>query len=118
MYALQASMAHAAEVAAGMPFVLKLTLQSYSALLQTMEVALKDSAGFVTSGQSHASLYIVASLAHCFYSRTAHQPFTHHHVHAHDPIHCESILGVLGACATLWRGVSEICCIVKSTCVA
>ena len=61
-------MVHAAEVAAGMPFVLKLTLQSYSALLQTLEVALKDSAGFVTSGQSHACLHNVArliALAHC-----------------------------------------------------
>ena len=47
-------MVHAAEVTAGMPFVLKLTLQSYSPLLQTLEVALKDSTGFVTSGQSHA----------------------------------------------------------------
>ena len=51
---MQASMVHAAEVAAGMPFVLQLTLQSYAAVLQTLEVAVKDSSGFVTSGQSHA----------------------------------------------------------------
>ena len=44
-------MLHAAEVAAGAPFVVKLTLQSFSAQLQTLEVALKDSAGFVTSGE-------------------------------------------------------------------
>ena len=58
MFGVQASMVHAAEVAAGMPFVLKLTLQSYSALLQTLEVALKDSTGFVTSGQSHACMHL------------------------------------------------------------
>lgn len=45
-------MVHAAEVAAGMPFMVKLTLQSHSALLQTLEVILKDSTGFVTSGQN------------------------------------------------------------------
>lgn len=55
-------MVHAAEVTAGMAFVLKLTLQSYSALLQTLEVALKDSTGFVTSGQSHACVHCHVSL--------------------------------------------------------
>ena len=64
MIALQASMVHAAEVAAGMPFVLKLTLQSYSGLLQTLEVALKDSSGFVTSGQSNAHAFL-SCMTHC-----------------------------------------------------
>ena len=55
---VQASMVHAAEVAAGAPFVVKLTLQSFTAQLQALEVALKDSAGFVASGKSpgHNSL--------------------------------------------------------------
>lgn len=57
-------MTHAADVAAGMPFVLKLTLQSYSALLHTLEVALKDSTGFVTSGQSHACTCIYSGMTH------------------------------------------------------
>ena len=51
-------MVHAAEVTAGVPFLVKLTLQSHSALLQTLEVVLKDSTGFVTSGQP--PLYISA----------------------------------------------------------
>ena len=56
MSALQASLVHAAGVTAGMPFVLKLTLQSHSPLLQTLEVVLKDSTGFVISGESQWNL--------------------------------------------------------------
>ncbi|DBA90115.1 TPA: hypothetical protein ACH3X1_003431 [Trebouxia sp. C0004] len=48
---LQASMLHATEVTAGSPFVLKVTLRSHAPLLETLDVALKDSTGFVTSGQ-------------------------------------------------------------------
>lgn len=48
---VQASLVHAAQANAGSPFILKLTLQSHSPLLQTLDVVLKDSTGFVTSGQ-------------------------------------------------------------------
>ena len=51
VFDLQASMLHATEVTAGSPFVLKVTLQSHSPLLQSLDVVLKDSTGFVTSGQ-------------------------------------------------------------------
>jgi len=54
---MQASMVHAAEATAGAPFVLKLTLQSHAPLLQTLDVALKDSTGFVTSGQHDCCCY-------------------------------------------------------------
>ena len=50
-FAVQATLIYAAEVTAGVPFVLKLALQSHAPLLQTFDVALKDSTGFVTSGQ-------------------------------------------------------------------
>ncbi len=51
MFNVQASMLHTTEVTAGSPFVLKVTLQSHAPLLQTLDVVLKDSTGFVTSGQ-------------------------------------------------------------------
>ncbi|KAL0042524.1 hypothetical protein WJX79_002345 [Trebouxia sp. C0005] len=56
---LQASMLHATEVTAGSPFVLKVTLQSHAPLLQSLDVALKDSTGFVTSGPRNASVAVL-----------------------------------------------------------
>jgi len=58
---VQASMLHATEVTAGSPFVLKVTLQSHSPLLQTLEVVLKDSTGFVTSGQCSSCFGMLTS---------------------------------------------------------
>ena len=58
---VQASMLHATEVTAGSPFVLKVTLQSHSPLLQTLDVVLKDSTGFVTSGQCSSYLCMLTS---------------------------------------------------------
>jgi len=54
---VQASMLHATEVTAGSPFVLKVTLQSHAPLLQSLDVVLKDSTGFVTSGQCSSSYF-------------------------------------------------------------
>ena len=69
--ALQASMVHAAEVTAGMPFVLKISLQSHSALLQTLDVVLRDSTGFVTSGEP-------CRLVSCLYKSMRGHAFTWH----------------------------------------
>lgn len=56
---LQASMLHATEVTAGSPFVLKVTLQSHSPLLQTLDAVLMDSTGFVTSGPRNVSVAVL-----------------------------------------------------------
>lgn len=73
-------MVHSAEVTAGMPFVLKLSLQSYSALLQTLEVALKDSTGFVTSGPSrilcHTAFHVLCTTHHVGMSTLTRSPVT------------------------------------------
>ena len=58
---VQASMLHATEVTAGSPFVLKVTLQSHSPLLQTLDAVLMDSTGFVTSGQCSSYLCMLTS---------------------------------------------------------
>ncbi len=65
VFNMQASMLHATEVTAGSPFVLKVTLQSHSPLLQTLEVVLKDSTGFVTSGQcsSYSCMLIISGFS-------------------------------------------------------
>ena len=69
--AVQASMVHAAEVNAGSPFVLKLTLQSHLPLLQTLDVVLKDSTGFVTSGQCCLSIETKHAALRCAALRCA-----------------------------------------------
>lgn len=56
---LQASLVHASEVTAGSAFVVKLTLQSFSPQLQTLDAALKDSAGFVTSGPRNSFVSVL-----------------------------------------------------------
>lgn len=61
MLNVQASMLHATEVTAGSPFVLKVTLQSHAPLLQSLDVALKDSTGFVTSGQCSSYFCMLTS---------------------------------------------------------
>ncbi len=61
LYNVQASMLHATEVTAGAPFVLKVTLQSHAPLLQSLDVVLKDSTGFVTSGQCSSYFCMLTS---------------------------------------------------------
>lgn len=60
---VQAHLVYAPQAVAGQPFVLNIALQSHCALLQRLEVTLKDSAGFVTSGKLFFASHVIHNMA-------------------------------------------------------